>query len=218
MPAGMYVTRDEVIGKIVRAAYPDYRGRTIQVAVTGGTLDLASYWEGGSRNYFVFVRFADLKAVPMPEQGPYDRPVAGADKYQMRPGIAVVKHTLFQGKDLGITIYVHPENVNPTALPAPDTSSELSWAEVVVLVATTSYKSSYAGVKDYRFSEATRTVGITRAEWDAAKASLQAKRLLDGRGALTMDGKNAVATARKARGGMDLFYFKRQNPRRLSRR
>jgi hypothetical protein len=106
----------------------------------------------------------------------------------MQTVIACVEHSIFCGKDMGLTIHIHPANAN-RLLPAP---VELTWAERTVLLATMSWKSSYAGVSNYRFVEAQRTCGITLPEWENAKQSLIARKLLNKAGAVTVDGRNAI--------------------------
>lgn len=72
----------------------------------------------------------------------------------------------------------------------------LAWAESVVLAATRSLKSSYAGIKNYRFYEAHERTGITETEWDSAKAVCIQKGLLNRAGAITDDGRNAIEWTR----------------------
>ena len=57
--------------------------------------------------------------------------------------------------------------------------------------ATCSLKSSYGGVSNYRFHEARRYTGITAERYEAAKASLIARKLLNKAGAVTVEGQNA---------------------------
>ena len=96
---------------------------------------------------------------------------------------------MFCGQDMGIEILLRPENMAPL-LPAP---TDLSWQERIVLLATSACKSSYAGIKDARFHEASRQVGITRLEWDAALAACQERGLLARNKAITDAGRNAVS-------------------------
>ena len=64
--------------------------------------------------------------------------------------------------------------------------------EMIVLIATRSLKSSYAGIPDYRFREANRQRGITLEQWNVAVAALQQKGLLNKAKAITIKGKNIV--------------------------
>ena len=185
------------VKQIAQAAFPDYKGRSFSVLPFRGGMDLSSYWSGGSRDYYNVINLTTLRSAEIPQGGSGH----GDAPYRISTlpdNMAVVKRTYFQGKDLGITIFVNPENLSKM-LPSPD---EVSWAEKVVLSATRSYKSSYAGAKDYRFQEALRYTGITKQEWDAAKQSLIQKGMLNKAGAITNSGRNAI-------GRVDLSQLKR---------
>lgn len=193
----VYYTSAPEVQEIARAAFPDYNGKKFSVAAFQGPMDLASNWSGGSRTFYAVINLNTKKAAEVPQSGTmFDK-----ETYRMTtlpPNMAVVAHQISMGKDIGITIYVNPENLSKM-LPAPD---EVAWAEKVVLSATRSLKSSYAGIKDYRFREALRDTGITRVEWDEAKASLIQKGMLNNAGAITDKGKNAI-------GWTDLYKLKR---------
>lgn len=79
--------------------------------------------------------------------------------------------------------------MNQLALPC---HVELTVDEKIVLSATRSLKSSYNGLSNYRFHEASQTTGITQARWGAALGSLKARKLLNAAGAITDEGKNAI--------------------------
>jgi hypothetical protein len=91
---------------------------------------------------------------------------------------------------MGLTFYVHPQNA-AALLPAP--SAELSEHEQIVLNATCSLKSSHNGRDRYQMAceHYSRDPLMTREQWNLAKASLQAKGLLNKAGAVTVAGKNA---------------------------
>lgn len=70
---------------------------------------------------------------------------------------------------------------------------QLSNAEEIVLDVTCSYKNSYGGETNLRQKYA-KQKGLTAEEFKAAQLSLKEKGLLDGRFAVTMNGKNARKT------------------------
>jgi hypothetical protein len=179
---------DPEVKRIALAAFPDYRGRSFQVQTFQGPMDLSSYWSDGSRNYYSVIHMDTLKAADIPQGGSGHGDVPHRVSI-LPPNVAVVEHTIYMGKDLGITIYVNQENLSKLL---PSGGEELPWEEKVVLCATRSYKSSYAGVKDYRFREALKETGITKLEWDKAKESLIGKGMLNKAGAITDSGKNAI--------------------------
>lgn len=156
-------------------------------------MSLTSYWSGGRKQDHMIVRLADMEVVRVPENGSgfsaadHAFGPAGFPVELPAPGYAVVSHTT--GNYCAIAVHIHADNA-VKMLPKP---IDLTWAEQVVLTATRSLKSSYAGIKEYRFHEAKQQTGITRAEWDVAKANLTTKGMLNGQGAITLDGKNAPA-------------------------
>ena len=68
----------------------------------------------------------------------------------------------------------------------------LSDDEITVLKYTSSLKSSYAGIKNYRFHEAHRNTGISLDNWNTTKQALIDKKLLRKNGSITADGRNAI--------------------------
>jgi len=182
-----YYSNSPEIRDIALKAFPDYNGKQFKVDIFKGPMNLTSYWDGGSKTYYAIVSMKTGKVKEIPENGGMygGRPFKIS---KLPEGFAVIEHSIFMGKDMGITIFVNPENLSKM-LPAPD---EVTWAEKVVLSATRSYKSSYAGIKDYRFHEALKDTGIKKSEWDEAKQNLIQKGFLNKAGAITDKGKNAI--------------------------
>ena len=160
-----------------------YSGKKFQAIVCESvTIPMdAGLWSGGSRDHYVGIDLATGESRPFPGQNasPWD----GTRKETvviLQPGFAVIEHSHFCGKDMGLRFYVHPDNA-AALLPAP--TGELSPIELMVLEATASLKSSYMGRDRYqmtaenlRYSDKTMP---SRADWDAAKASLIDKGLLN---------------------------------------
>jgi len=192
--AVVYVDKpDDVIKKIINATFPGYKGRKISVVTDNFPKNLSSYWSGGSRNDYVFYNLANGKAKAVPESG------AGFGKYPDTPDVDVdampdsvvlVKHTIFSGKDLGITIYAKPAAVAPL-LPAPQEET-LSKEEIFTLILIRSLK-SFA-----RREEANR-YGVSTAQYEAAVKSLQAKGYVSKVGGMSTNGKNYLANTKYAR-------------------
>jgi hypothetical protein len=178
----IHLDNDATAIRMGSIAFPSYTGRKYKLQVLDGTVDISSYWIGGTRDYYQIIRLEDMVAVPVPENG--------LAKYTMRQGYAVVEHTIFMGQDAGITIFLHPENATAHLPPV----ASITRNEKIVLVATRSLKSSYAGQSNYRFSEANRMTGITASEYEAAKTSLVAAGFLNKAGAITPKGRNAAGT------------------------
>lgn len=178
---------DEMIRRIVSATFPDYGGRKFKLC-TDIPKRLSSYWSGGSRDYYCFYELATGKVADVASNHPFfeaDRP---SYLKQLPSGFLIVKHSISMGKDMGITIYANAGDLTPM-LPE---KAEVSEDERIVLSYTRAYKSSYAGIKNYRFHEARRHTGITEGRWGTAKNSLISKKLLNKRGAITPSGRNAL--------------------------
>lgn len=86
-------------------------------------------------------------------------------------------------------LYIHPDATNTAAIGKVE---DLTDNEKIVLLATRMYKGSYAGDKNYRFTEANRMTKISRPDWVKAVESLRSKKMLDGRKSITTLGRNAI--------------------------
>jgi hypothetical protein len=155
----------------------------------------AGNWGGGSRETWSAVRIADGATVPVSDNmsAPWDS--SRRDKVvTLTPDIAVIEHSIFLGKDVGLRIYICPAAAAPM-LPAP--VAELPPVEMLVLEYTSSRKSSYNGqdrcamaLNDQRWNK--NPITFTRADWNVAKENLIGRGLLNKAGAITTRGRNAV--------------------------
>jgi hypothetical protein len=158
----------------------------------------AGLWDSGSRDTFTACRIADGATVPFPGQAsaPWDNSRADR-RVPLAPGFCVIERSMFQGRDMGMTFYLHPVDAAPM-LPAPVT---LTAMESLVLAYTASRKSSYMGRNRYQMAQDDRASSLryggnagdafTLADWDLAKASLIARGMLNKAGAITPAGRNA---------------------------
>lgn len=118
---------DPTIKQIVAQCYPAYKGRRpvrIDVRETHRVWD---FWDGGSRDYTVFYdlgtgRVAPSSAIKAVEgmtqkQGNWFNLPISDGPVTIPPGVIVVIHSIFCGKDVGIRIIVRPENA-PRLIPA----------------------------------------------------------------------------------------------------
>jgi hypothetical protein len=121
--------------------------------------------------------------VPLPNQGgsPWDNNRSNRN-VELRPGFAIVRSSVFCGKNLGLTYYVHPDDIVKLV---PDNSTvQLSDTEKCVLRIIQGYM-SFARNDEYR------RAGIEAGEVEAIKARLIGLGLLNKAGAITTKGKNA---------------------------
>ena len=155
---------------------------------------MPEHGEAVARDTYRYIELATGRSVPISDASSAPWDVSRADNtFPLRPGFAVVMHSMFCGKDHGLTFTVHPNDATKM-LPS---GNELTEHEKTVLTATKSYKASYAGMdryqmaqsEDYRFAKPFPT----RPEWQLAKESLITKKLLNKAGAITIDGRNAIA-------------------------
>jgi hypothetical protein len=176
-----------------------YTGRKFKM-VSAEHCDISAhdgYWSGGSRVTHFAVRLADGAILPLTDTTRHPLNVsATTTRYPIVSGIAIVAHSIFCGKDSGLTFYIHPTDIVPL-LPA---SVELTPHEKIVLAATSRYKSSYAGQSryqqaryDFKYYNLAEKHGPfpTMEQWEATKESLVSKGLLNRAGAITPAGKNA---------------------------
>jgi hypothetical protein len=174
----------------------DYSGKMFKAVVCTETTipSDAGLWSGGTRDHYSAIDFTTGQQVAIPGQQSSPWNEARRDVVmELKPGFAIVRHSFFCGKDMGLTFYVHPDNA-AKLLPAP--AAELSEHEKLVLNATCSFKASYGGKDRYMMAYDERKYGDistfpTRADWQVAKDSLIGKGLLNKAGAVTPAGRNA---------------------------
>jgi hypothetical protein len=176
-----------------------YKGRKFKAVICEDRKvtisDSQLQWSGGTRDsYCVIDANGQEPLVPAKRW-----PECGEQTIDLFPGRVVRCHSIFCGKDMGLTFYCVPEDVNPSRLEAP--AQDLSDLDRQVLQATRNYKSSYAGrtrrdmVNDdlrmrRQFGE--NVTLISKDAWAEAVARLQDLGLLDARGAITNKGKNVL--------------------------
>lgn len=174
----MHTDAPEVLA-LVRAAFP-------QANVPKGHLEVepfkpvhpTSYWNGGGKDHWAFVRLADLQpSDPIPENGSGFTPdVARIES--LPEGFALVRWAQ-SAKWPCATVFLHPDNITKMLPPAVALTPD----EELVLVITGSLKS-------FARPDEARRCGIEAAQWEASKASLIAKGLLLKSGAITTEGRN----------------------------
>ena len=99
-----------VIKQLIADCYPNYKGRTISLS-TSVPRRIDSYWDGGSRRYYVFYHVASRKIINVHSNHPAFEPNQPREFDKLPPGVVLVRHYIFCGKDVGITIFVEPEEI-----------------------------------------------------------------------------------------------------------
>src|SRR5215510_7328144 len=97
-----------------------YTGKTFKARVCEQmTIPMtAGLWDGGSRDTYRMVRLEDGATIEPVNHNAAPTSERHDVVVKLEPGIAVIEHTIFCGKDMGLTFYVHPDNA-AKLLPAP---------------------------------------------------------------------------------------------------
>ena len=187
-----YLEMSDVPPVLINAAREafGYAGRSFKAEAAESLRLDGNYWDGGSRSTYAGVNLMTgaVSSAVKDHGNPFSSPQTPT--VDIPVGCAIMEHSIFCGKDTGITFHVNPQNV--AALLPP--KAEITVEEAIVIEYTCSRKSSYAGIKDFRFHEAFERTGITRAAWETAKAACIAGGYLNKAGAVTPKGRNARST------------------------
>jgi hypothetical protein len=108
------------VASIVAATFPEYRGRKIKLAAVEKTSLHDLNWSGGSRSVYRSCT-TDGLYIGSSAKANAVAPWVNAAEGQTVPipqGAVLVRHSMFCGKDTGLTIYVNPADM-PKLLPAP---------------------------------------------------------------------------------------------------
>ena len=165
--------------RLFRLAFPSYNGRKFKLLGVDGPISVRSYWSGGSRDYYVFVR-ADGETLSAPTSSWFDN-VTGVDSVTIPDGCAVVQHSIFCGKDTGLTLIVPQDRIALFQPPAVG----LTETERHVLGITSC-------LKPFARRETAAMKGINGYEWEETVKVLAARGLLRKNGSITPAGRNAV--------------------------
>lgn len=197
------------VSALVAVTFPEYAGRSFSVQISERVTFFNINWCGGTRYQY---RSCSLTGQPLGSMDkyskvpPWENPAEGK-AIDIPRGACVVRHGIVAGKDAGITVFMRPDDV-PPALQAP--AEQCMPYEALVLVYTQSRKSHYNGQDRYEMARGDTKWGVgeagkvginetnfpTREQWEAAKAALIARGLLDKRGAITRTGRNVASGLR----------------------
>lgn len=91
-------------------AFPEYRGRKFRLEYRDSVTLHGRYWSGGSKSDWMAVNLETRQAFA-PEIGGFENPpqfggLRSDPKIDIPPGVAIVEHVIFCGKDLGLRVYV----------------------------------------------------------------------------------------------------------------
>lgn len=98
-----------LIRKALKATFPEYRGRTIEVEPWTHPVWVQWNWDGGSRDYVRFLLPDGQVGVPnVPAPWSHDWPRLNPADWPAGT-VAAVRH-VFCGKETGVTFYVSPDS------------------------------------------------------------------------------------------------------------
>lgn len=180
---------DKTVQAIINAAFPFYKGKKVTATIRENVMFHGTNWSDGNMREYAIVRLSDMVSQPV-EQAPYfrDSPLYSTS-FPIPDGFVIA--VLIQSRGKEYLEIIAPASAVTPLLPTPN---DLSRDEMIVLIATRCYKPAYAGISNYRFHESQQQTGITLDRWEASKAALIDKKLLNRAGAITVDGRNAVGS------------------------
>ena len=180
----------KLIEKTIKAAFPDCNKRATDIVPSEKVSITGNYWSGGHCRYYSLVELATNRAMDLGQINP----MRGVDErtVELKPGFVIVCRT-YSGQRQYITVFCHPSNT-PANLTV---SEELTADERTVLFFTRSYKNSYAGQSNLRYSYAKAFTKISELAWQNAQTSLKSKGMLNAAHSLTISGKNAANKLRE---------------------
>jgi hypothetical protein len=100
-----------MVKRLLAATFPEWKGRKVKVCLWKGPQRLQNYWDGGSRSYYVAVRVTDGAVSNFGTDNPFVQS-SHAD-VDLPSGVILVEHSIFMGKDSGVTIWVNPQDLPP---------------------------------------------------------------------------------------------------------
>ena len=93
---------------VVKLVFPNYTGRKFKVEFTDKVTFYDTNWGGGTKNSYAAIK-SDGTVGNLYAPAPWANPVEGKT-VDLPVDILLVEHSIFCGKDMGITIYAHPTN------------------------------------------------------------------------------------------------------------
>jgi len=93
---------------IIKATFPQYNGRKIKIEFTDKVTFYDTNWGGGTKNTYAAVK-SNGQVGHFYAPAPWVNPVEGMTT-DLPTDTLLVEHSIFCGKDCGITIYMHPAN------------------------------------------------------------------------------------------------------------
>lgn len=98
----------KAVQSIVKACYPEYTGRKVSIQPANrAPRELRSYWDEGSRSYYCFYNLDTREVLQVHSNHPFFEANQPSQLRELPAHIVLVSHSIFCGKDCGITLYGH---------------------------------------------------------------------------------------------------------------
>jgi len=92
---------------LAKAIYSDYNGRKFHIQKQE-SYQPSNYWDGGSRTYSVAIDFRGQRVLMPTHESTVPWNKQAHDSFEIPQGVGILEHTYFCGKDMGITLVIHP--------------------------------------------------------------------------------------------------------------
>ena len=89
------------------------RKRKVRISVEERVCFSNTFWDGGSRNQYKAVKLEDGSTASLLVGGSPWTAIAEGKSLDLEPGICIVEDTVFCGKDMCLTVHIHPSNLTP---------------------------------------------------------------------------------------------------------
>jgi len=99
--------RKAQIKPLLEATFPNYTGRTFKVEFTDRITFYDTNWGGGSCNQYSVIAMKSGKTKEVCVPAPWVNTIEGKT-IDLPENLVVACHTIFCGKDCGVTFYAHP--------------------------------------------------------------------------------------------------------------
>lgn len=100
---------------LLAATFPAYKGRKVVAEIATSVTLWDTNYSGGTRNVYHFITPDHQERLTVP--APWVNRAEGA-VVPLSAGLVVVEHSMFCGRDCGITVHVHPD-LAPKMIDAP---------------------------------------------------------------------------------------------------
>jgi hypothetical protein len=95
----------------LKITFPDYKGKKFMLRKSEKYY-MNNYWDGGTRDYVMGIMIQDGIMKSFVPDNSTSNPFKGASHadFEIPLNVIMVEHSIFCGKDVGISLIVHPES------------------------------------------------------------------------------------------------------------